>query len=76
MLEWLLGGLTSYLNNVLLDHSLCLLWPTLFLLLIYFLSLDMLRIDLDLLKVFCVLTDKFTKQKISSLNGLEGLFVK
>ena len=31
----------------------------------------MLSIDLDLLKVFCVLTDKFTKQKISSLNGLE-----
>ena len=52
------------------------LWPTLFLLLIYFLSLDMLSIDLDLLKVLCVLTDQFTKQKISSLNGLEGLFVK
>ena len=36
----------------------------------------MLSIDLDLFKLLCVLTDQITKQKISSLNGLEGLFVK
>ena len=39
------------------------MWPTLFLLLIYFLSLDLLSIDLDLLKVLCVLTDQFTRQR-------------
>ena len=32
----------------------------------------MLNIDLDLLKVLCVLTDQITKQKISSLNGLQS----
>ena len=42
-------------------------------------SYDLLMValmDLNLLKVSCVLTDQFTKQKISDLRGLAGLFVK
>ena len=37
---------------------------------------DMLDLKLNLLRYYRLLTDEFIKQKISSLNSLEGLFVK
>jgi hypothetical protein len=48
---------------------------TQFLILIYFLALDRLIVGFDMLKFLRVLTDQFTKLKISHLSGLAGLFV-